>query len=163
MITLVSRWRALFPFLLLCWLVKKSTILAKTEKTGTKYKSFLSLWSYFHCALRSGKSVWSLHQRRPAGAFFCGQCFVSPGIQQVCSFFSQNLMLVLQIPPFSQIPRKRWTWLHPMRDPSKAVILEGKVEKQWFSIIGTKAKQRHGGKTKNIWFNREKIFCLIFF
>ena len=114
MITLVSRWRALFPFLLLCWLVKKSTILAKTEKTGTKYKSFLSLWSYFHCALRSGKSVWSLHQRRPAGAFFCGQCFVSPGIQKVCSFFSQNLMLLLQIPPFSQMPRKRWTWHHPI-------------------------------------------------
>ena len=56
------------------------------------------------CALRS---VWSLHQQGPAGAFLCGQCFVSPGIQQVCSFFSQNLMLVLQIPPFSQIPRKR--------------------------------------------------------
>ena len=39
------------------------------------------------CALRS---VWSLHQQGPAGAFFCGQCFVSPGIQQVCSFFQPN-------------------------------------------------------------------------
>ena len=92
MITLVSRWRALFPFLLLCWLVKKSTILAKTEKTGTKYKSFLSLWSYFHCALRSGKSVWSLHQRRPAGAFFRGQRFVSPDIQKLLS--TQKWMLL---------------------------------------------------------------------
>ena len=38
MITVVSSRRALLPFLLLCKLVVKSTILAKPEKAGTKYK-----------------------------------------------------------------------------------------------------------------------------
>ena len=29
-----------------------------------------------------------------------------------------------------------------LRDPSKAVVLEGKVEKQWFSIIGKKRQNK---------------------
>ena len=29
-------------------------------------------------------------------------------------FFSQNLMLTLQVSLFSEMPRKRWTWLRPV-------------------------------------------------
>ena len=45
------------------------------------------------CALRSERKVlWSIHQRRPAGAFFRGQHFVSPDIQKLLS--SQKWMLL---------------------------------------------------------------------
>ena len=55
-----------------------------------------------------------------------------------------------------------------LRDPSKAVILEGKVENTDFLLLEQRQnkgkvekyhflllEQRHGCKTKNIWFNRE--------
>ena len=56
MITVVSSRRALFPFLLLCWLVVKSTILVKTEEAGTKYKTFefVVLFSLCFLGVRGG-------------------------------------------------------------------------------------------------------------
>ena len=56
MITVVSSRRALFPFLLLCWLVVKSTILVKTEEAGTEYKTFefVVLFSLCFLGVRGG-------------------------------------------------------------------------------------------------------------
>ena len=70
-------------------------------------------------------------------------------------FFSQNLMLTLQVSLFSEMPRKRWTWLRPVTCVIPVRRWSWKARWKNTFIIGTKAKQRHGGKTKNIWFYRE--------
>ena len=75
------------------------------------------------------------------GPFFVVSVLLVLVFKKFVLFFSQNLMLVLQIPPFSQMPRKRWTWLHPMTCviPVRRWSWKARWENTDFFIIGTKA------------------------